>query len=145
MGNYVSFDGKVDQEKVDELLDGITASIPLAVEIALDAFQADVLSQTEYSRESLKVKLDGLPKRVQEAIDRTAMQVGRLHSSLDPAYNTGQEGRVFARTLDMINKLLGINTNQGKSDQANDFGSAYPLRRLAEFGILPGYEFPRIF
>jgi ATP-dependent helicase YprA (DUF1998 family) len=142
MGDYVSFDGKVDQEKVEELLDGIRTSMPLAVEIALDAFQADVLSQSEYSRELLKEKLDELPRRVQDAIDRTAAQVGKLHSSLDPAYNTGQEGRVFARTLDMINKLLGLNTNQGRSDQANDFGSAYLLRRLAEFGILPGYEFP---
>jgi hypothetical protein len=142
MGDYVSFDGVVDQEKVDELLGGLSAVIPLAVEITLDAFQADVLMHSEYTREMLKEKLEELTQRVQDAIDRTAVQVQKLRSSLDPAYLTGQEGRVFARTLDMINKLLGINSNQNKNDQASDFGSAYPLRRLAEFGILPGYEFP---
>lgn len=142
MGDYISFEGKVNQEKVDGLLDGIKTSTPLAVEIALDAFQDDVLSQSEYTREMLREKLEELPGRIQEAIDRTAAQVGKLRSSLDPAYLTGQEGRVFTRTLDMINKLLGLNNTQGKDDHSNDFGSAYPLRRLAEFGILPGYEFP---
>lgn len=142
MAEYISFDGTINQEKVDELLVGISTGIPMALEIALDAFESDELLPADYSRDLLKAKLDELPKRVQEAIDRTAVQVQKLRSALDPAYLTGQEGRTFARTLDMINKLLGINNNQNNNEHANDFGSAYPLRRLAEFGILPGYEFP---
>ena len=42
----------------------------------------------------------------------------------------------------MISKLLGIPSNQTRGNEASDVGSAYPLRRLAEFGLLPGYEFP---
>jgi len=61
---------------------------------------------------------------------------------MDPAYFTGQQPRVFTRTMELINKLLGVPTEQSRANQSSDVGSAYPLRRLAEFGLLPGYEFP---
>ena len=43
----------------------------------------------------------------------------------------------------LINRLLGIpaDSQQGGRD-ADDRSAGYPLRRFAEFGILPGYEFP---
>ncbi len=141
MAEYIAFSGDINQDKVDELLAGITSSIPAALEIVLDAFQADVLPQFDYSRDELKTRMDELPERVRDAIERTAMQVKKLRTALDPAYTTGQDPRTFNRTLNIINGLLGINT-KNDNQQTSDFGSAYPLRRLAEAGVLPGYEFP---
>ena len=141
MAEYISFNGVINQKKVDELLAGIISSIPMALEVIWDAFQSDVLPQFDYSRELLKSKLDELPGRVQDAIQRTSIQVQKLHTSMDPAYSTGQDKRTFNRTFDIINSLLGLN-NPNDNQQSSDFGSAYPLRRLAEAGVLPGYEFP---
>ncbi len=142
MIEYVTFKGEVVAEQLAELLSGLEAAIPLAVDVALDAFGADALSEAAFSREDLRAALEQLPARVKDAIERTALQVQKLHASMDAAYETGQQARVANRSMDMINKLLGVQTEQNRTDEANDMGAAYPLRRLAEFGLLPGYEFP---
>lgn len=142
MAEYVTFMGEVITDKVEALLAGIQAAIPQAVEIAVDAFGMDALTEAGYTRDDLQAALEQLPERIQEAIERTGVQVKKIHSSMDAAYLTGQQGRVATRAMDMINKLLGIPTDQNRGDESSDVGSAYPLRRLAEFGLLPGYEFP---
>lgn len=142
MATYVTFEGKVEQDKLDELLDGIRAAIPSAVEMAVDAFGQDALTEAGFTANDLRAQLDKLPGKVQDAIERTAVQVLKLHTSMDPAYFAGQQARAFARTMDLINKLLGIPNEKSRGEEASDMGSAYPLRRLAEFGLLPGYEFP---
>jgi len=39
--------------------------------------------------------------------------------------------------------LLGIETDRRRNQlEADDRSAGYPLRRFAESGILPGYEFP---
>ncbi len=142
MAEYITFEGKIIQEKVDELLDGVRATIPVAVEIALDAFGKDILAEAGYNKDDLQSELEKLPDRIQEAMERTSVQVQKLRTAMDPAYYTGQGARTFARTMEMINKLLGIPSDKNRGEETDDFGSAYPLRRLAEFGLLPGYEFP---
>ena len=43
----------------------------------------------------------------------------------------------------LINRLLGIQSDRRQGGtEADDRSAGYPLRRFAEFGILPGYEFP---
>ncbi|CDI04690.1 DEAD/DEAH box helicase domain protein (fragment) [Candidatus Competibacter denitrificans Run_A_D11] len=39
-------------------------------------------------------------------------------------------------------KLLGMRGDHGADGEADDRTAGHPLRRFAEFGILPGYEFP---
>lgn len=47
------------------------------------------------------------------------------------------------RASDLVNRLLGIPTDSRQEGRdADDRSAGYPLRRFAEFGILPGYEFP---
>ena len=54
-----------------------------------------------------------------------------------------QKGFAAVRAGDLINRLLGIQSAQPRAGQeADDRSAGYPLRRFAEFGILPGYEFP---
>lgn len=142
MAEYVTFMGEIIPENVEALLAGVQGAIPQALDIAVDAFGLDALAEAGYTRDDLRAALEQLPTGIREAIDRTVLQVKKLHSSMDAAYLTGQQARVATRAMDMINKLLGIPTDQNRGDEASDVGSAYPLRRLAEFGLLPGYEFP---
>ena len=47
------------------------------------------------------------------------------------------------RASELINRLLGVpSETQRAGNEADDRSTGYPLRRFAEFGILPGYEFP---
>jgi replicative superfamily II helicase len=140
MGEFINFEGKVQQEAVDQFKAGLTAAVDPALQIALDAFGPDVLAEAGFTAEHLRQRLVQLPDRVQEAIDRTGVQVGRLRSALEVLYTTGERKREATRTVDLINRLLGNPTDDRA--QGDDTGTAYPLRRFAEFGLLPGYEFP---
>ena len=100
----------------------------------------DVLQKAGFTPDELRQRLEQLPSRIQEAIDRTAVQVNKLRAALDVLYTTGERKREANRTVDLINRLLGNQTDQ--QVQGDDTATAYPLRRFAEFGLLPGYEFP---
>jgi hypothetical protein len=141
MGEFINFEGKVQQEVVDQFMAGLATAVDPALQIALDSFGPDVLSEAGFTAEQLRERLAQLPGRIQEAIDRTAVQVGKLRSaSLDVLYTTGERKREATRTVDLIHRLLG--TTADERTQHDDTGTAYPLRRFAEFGLLPGYEFP---
>jgi very-short-patch-repair endonuclease len=117
-----------------------TSMASYRTQLALDAFGADVLGEAGFDAQMMRHLLERLPERVQEAIDRTAVQVKTLRSVLDVLYTTGERKREAGRTVDLINKLLG--TAREEDVRGDDTAGAYPLRRLAEFGLLPGYEFP---
>jgi hypothetical protein len=140
MGDFINFEGKVQQEVADQFKAGLTAAVDPALQIALDAFGPDVLKEAGFTADHLRDRLLAFPTGVQNAIDRTAVQVSRLRSALDVLYTTGERKREATRTVDLINRLLGNVTDDRV--QGDDAGAAYPLRRFAEFGLLPGYEFP---
>lgn len=140
MGEYINFEGKVQQDVVDQFKAGLVAVVAPALQMALDAFGPDVLQEAGFTPAALQQRLEELPTQVQNAIDRTAVQVNKLRSALDVLYTTGERKREANRTVDLINRLLGNPTDQ--KAQGDDTGTAYPLRRFAEFGLLPGYEFP---
>jgi hypothetical protein len=76
-------------------------------------------------------------------VDCTARQVAELHQSV-AFYAEGLE-RPFAamRAGDLISRLLSMPSDQQRAaGEADDRSAGYPLRRIAEFGILPRYEFP---
>jgi hypothetical protein len=140
MGDFINFTGQVQQEVIDQLKAGLTAVIDPALAIAREAFGPDVLAESGFTDEQMRGFLVRLPDRVEEAIERTAVQVGKLRAALDVFHQTGERRREAGRTGDLINRLLGIHTSD--TPQVDDAATAYPLRRLAEFGLLPGYEFP---
>ena len=76
--------------------------------------------------------------------NRTARQVIELRQPLDRITPRGCEGPARRHPRRGTgHRLLGIPTDAqpGRQD-ADDRSAGYPLRRFAEFGILPGYEFP---
>jgi hypothetical protein len=87
--------------------------------------------------------LEELPVRIQHVVDCTARQVQELRQPVESFAVGLQRGYVAVRAGVLINRLLGIPSDTQQSGQdADDRSAGYPLRRFAEFGILPGYEFP---
>ncbi len=125
----------------DELKTGLLTVQDQAVALALTAFGQDVLAEAGYTAADLTQLLERLPERLQDAFSRTAIQVQRLRSAIETSFETGLGIRDSNRSTALINKLLG-NSDPKERRSEDDTSGAYPLRRLAEFGILPGYEFP---
>ena len=141
MQAYISFKGDVREDALAELLAGLQEVKNAALAIALDAFAGQTLSEAGYSRDDLATLLDNLPALVEDAVQRTARQVASLHTTVESWSAKGGKDWYARRAGKMINHLLGIPDSSQKEGQG-DVGPAYPLRRLAEAGILPGYEFP---
>ena len=141
MSAYVSFKGAVQSEKVAELLAGLEAARDEARQIAVEAFAADVLPAAGLTAEAIGQGLEAMPGRVQDAFERTAKQVAMLHTTIANWAEVGGKQWAANRANQMIQQLLGLQS-EAQEDQQAEIGSAYPLRRLAECGVLPGYEFP---
>ncbi|MBK8136688.1 MAG: hypothetical protein IPK52_12745 [Chloroflexi bacterium] len=136
MKEYVTFRGEVVAEKTADLISGLRAAKESSLAVAEDAFSADILESAGYTLSDLDRHLDSLPEKVEEAIQRTALQVRRLYDTIDNWTELGGALGGVNRAGRIINNLLGI--EDGQQGENMDVGSAYPLRRLAESGILPG-------
>ena len=143
MADYVNPVGEIQQNTVDALKAGISEQIEHSISIARDAFGATVLSLTHADDVGLRRELGMLPDRVQDVVNRTARQVIKLRQALD-TYALQLIGAGEARRAgDLVARLLGLPTDRTRNRaEADDRSAGYPLRRFAEFGILPGYEFP---
>jgi Lhr-like helicase len=143
MADYVSPRGELCQEAVDALIQGVAAQIEAAIAIAWSAFGNNIFLLAQISDEFLRGQLNGLPARVQDIMNRTARQVVELRRALD-TYAADLVGAGPARRAgDLVARLLGIPSDRTRNrTEADDRSAGYPLRRFAEFGILPGYEFP---
>lgn len=143
MVEYVSAEGQIATEKVRELVDAVRAQSGYALELARDAWGPEILDACGLNEEALRTHLDQLPARVQRVMDATARQVLDLRQPLE-AYAANVIGRQQGtRAADLVARLLGIPTGRrGETRDASDSSAGYPLRRFAEFGVLPGYEFP---
>ncbi len=143
MVDYVKPSGEVNQEVVDALIAAVKAQTGHALEVARQAWGEDVLKKAGLDEAQLQKLLEGLPGRIQNVVDCTARQVLELRQPVVSFAEGLQKGFAAVRAGMLINRLLGIPAEgqQGRQD-ADDRSAGYPLRRLAEFGILPGYEFP---
>lgn len=141
MQDYVSPTGVVNQEAVEELITALRAQFGYGLQMAREAFGADVLAQAGLDEDQIRRHLAGLPAQIQNIVDRTARQVAELRRALDDYARElrGQSSAVRAGSL--VARLLGIRTEQ-QGGHSEDLSAGYPLRRFAEFGLLPGYEFP---
>ena len=143
MLDYVTPKGEVVQDSVSELIEAVGAQTEHALTVAKEAWGADVLANAGLDDDRPRSLLQKLPERIQHVMDCTARQVHDLYQSVE-FFAEGLDRRPAAmRASELINRLLGKRT-EGRYDtgQADDRSAGYPLRRLAEFGILPGYEFP---
>jgi len=143
MVDYVSPQGELKEDAITALLEGLIAQSGSAVALARQSFGDAVLEAAGLGGDSLLTALQALPDRVRDVFARTARQVIELRQALD-TFSRDLEGRNAAtRAAELVARLLGIPTEPRRGgNQADDRSAGYPLRRFAEFGLLPGYEFP---
>lgn len=143
MVEYISPKGELKTEAIDGLIEAVMAQTGHAFEIASRAFGKEVFEEAGFSDEALRSHMDGLPDRISRVFQTTARQVQELRQPLNIHFEelTGQRSASHAANL--VARLLGIPSEKGRNrTEADDRSAGYPLRRFAEFGILPGYEFP---
>jgi Helicase conserved C-terminal domain/Domain of unknown function (DUF1998) len=143
MADYVSPRGEVQQAAVDALIQGLSAKSDYATVTAREAFGDSVLAAAQLHEAVLLEHLGHLPERVQDVVNRTARQVAELRQALDAFAAELIGAGAGNRAADLVARLLGLPTDRTRNRvDADDRSAGYPLRRFAEFGILPGYEFP---
>ncbi|HEU4328368.1 MAG TPA: DEAD/DEAH box helicase [Roseiflexaceae bacterium] len=135
---YINPQGEIDQPEVDALIAGVVSRRDHALELARNAWGDDILPAAGLAEDDLRAFLDALPARIQDVVERTARQVIELRRTIERFHVDLERGREVLRAADLIRRLLGA----GRGDDSDDRSSGYPLRRFAEFGLLPGYEFP---
>ena len=142
MVEYVSPEGELQAEAVEALKAAVIEKSDEALDVATQAFGDGVLSEAGLDEEALRKELRRLPDRIQDVFDRTVRQVLELRQALE-AYAKDLIGRrAGTRAAELVRRLLGLRSERARGKEADDRSAGYPLRRFAEFGILPGYEFP---
>ncbi|MCX6874720.1 MAG: helicase-related protein [Verrucomicrobia bacterium] len=142
MVEYVDAEGRIATERVNELIEGVRSQSGYALELAHDAWGTEILTACGLTAEALHRHLEQVPARIQRVMDATARQVLDLRQPLE-AFAANVIGRQQGnRAADLVARLLVIQT--GRRDgggEASDSSAGYPLRRFAEFGVLPGSQF----
>jgi len=143
MVEYVTPEGQINTERVQELIAAVQSQVGYALSLARDAWGTEILAACGLNDDLLRLHLEQLPAQIQRVIDATARQVLDLRQPLE-AFAANVVGRQQGnRAADLVARLLGIpTTNRDGGRDASDSSAGYPLRRFAEFGVLPGYEFP---
>ena len=143
MVEYINIKGELDHEKIDALLEGLRAQFDHAVRIALEAWGPDVLESSGLASEStLRSALEVLPTRVNDLFERVQRQILKLQETIERWYELGKGDRSAMHAQDLKRRILGIRDERDTRSEADDRTGGHPMRRFAEFGILPGYEFP---
>lgn len=143
MAEYVTPQGGIEREKVENLVNAIRIQTHHAVEVALDAFGHEILDEAGLNENVITSSLNRLPERIVDVFERTARQVIELRQALDTFAQDLRGQRAGTQAAELVARLLGIQTDRRRNaTEADDRSAGYPLRRFAEFGILPGYEFP---
>lgn len=143
MCEYVGVTGELQTEAVDALVTGFEAQIERAADLALAAWKAEILGPLGLaSREALIAKLKEQPTRIRDVFDRVRRQVLELRQSIERYAESLQGDRAARKAGDLIRRLLGIPPTDKDRQEGDDRSSGHPMRRFAEMGVLPGYEFP---
>lgn len=143
MADYVTLQGGLVPEKIDELLAAVTKRFEHAADLALEAWGPEVLEPAGLaSKEALLTALGELPGRIRNLFDRVRLQIVQLEETIKRWQELGRGDRVAVNAMELKRRLLGIRGERDTGGEADDRTSGHPMRRFAEFGILPGYEFP---
>ncbi len=143
MVEYVGTQGEIKEAAINALIGGVQAQMEKALMIAREAWGQDILPRSGLDESNLREALHQLPERIRFVFEVTARQVIELRQALD-SYAESLEGRYAGmRAGELVARLLGVQTDRSRNQlEADDRSAGYPLRRFAEFGLLPGYEFP---
>ncbi|MGQ9369061.1 DEAD/DEAH box helicase [Azospirillum sp. ST 5-10] len=144
MFRYLDNMGELRREAVDELLAALEARRHQAATIAWEGFGPLVLEEAGYrSVEDIVAEYRTLPERIGELLQRTSLQIKRLREATSRWYENLNQDRRAMHAARLINRILGIPDDDRRAgEEADDRSAGNPMRRFAEFGILPGYEFP---
>jgi len=144
MMDYIDRQGNLNAESVEELIKALQERAGAAARLAKRAWGSDVLAVAGLDGvEKLEAALGELPDRIRGVFDRVRLQVQQLQKTIEQWQMLGSvSNRSATGAMDLIKRLLGIRDGRGAEAEADDRGSGHPMRRFAEFGILPGYEFP---
>jgi hypothetical protein len=145
MADYILTEGQIKTDAVSALIEGIKAKTEYAIELALQSWGKNTLERAGLSAADLRTYLSELPVRIQHVIDCTSRQVIELRQALDFFAQSLNRQQAGIRAANLVARLLGVPTDRSQhSQEADDRSAGYPLRRFAEFGLLPGYEFPAL-
>ncbi|MBI4602213.1 MAG: hypothetical protein HY721_09655 [Planctomycetes bacterium] len=143
MAEYVNLRGEVQREALEKLIGALTSQFQHAADLALEAWEPEVLAAAGLgTREAVLDVLAALPDRVRDAIDRVRRQVLELDVAIERWREVGLGDRSAVNAMELKRRLLGIRDERDVRAEADDRTSGHPMRRFAELGILPGYEFP---
>jgi hypothetical protein len=144
MYEYVTLQGEANAEKIEALISAVMSCATHAVDLALDAWGAAILVPAGFdTREELLAAFDELPTRVRDLFARVQRQVRELEAAIERWRELGHGDRSAVHAMDLKRRLLGLRDEKDSGrGEADDRSGGHPMRRFAEFGILPGYEFP---
>jgi replicative superfamily II helicase len=145
MVEYVDPNGNLNNESINALVQGVMVKSDYAVQLCQGAFGHSLLATAGLDEQQLRAYMNVLPGRIRDVFERTAKQVIDLRQALDAYAQELRGERAGTRAAKLIARLLGIPVDaRYQTAEADDRSAGYPLRRFAEFGILPGYEFPTV-
>jgi hypothetical protein len=145
MAEYITFKGELRAEAILALVKAFESQFDHAVDLALSVWEKDVLSPARLdSREALLALLREQPARIHDLFDRVRHQILELQLQAQPLFASGARKWPGINAIDLIVRLLGLPPDRDtvREGDADDRSAGHPMRRFAEFGILPGYEFP---
>lgn len=145
MGEYITLQGELIDDKVDEFLTGFQAVFPKTAKEALKAWGTDILAPLGLDSEaSLLAELEKQPDRIRKLLDKVRWQVIELGEVIKNWQDKDVGTKWSAGAArDLQRKILGLpQQDKYAGAEADDRSAGHPMRRFAEFGLLPGYEFP---
>jgi len=151
MVEYVTTQGELEAERIEELCTALRSRAVEALTIAREAFGQALLAGAGLDEGALAAHLDCVVARTRAVFEHTARQVQELRRPLESFAERLENRYAGTRSAEMVARLLGLPPERGRgapaggaaaAAEADDRSAGYPLRRFAEFGILPGYEFP---
>jgi len=143
MVHYIETNGALKGEKVEELIVSLMDQFGPAAELALQAWEPAILEAAGLGdKTAILGALSELPKAVEDLFDRVSRQIRELQHVFERWNELPSTGRQSISAQELKLRLLGVRSGKSGDGEADDRGSGHPMRRFAEFGILPGYEFP---
>ncbi len=141
MGEYIDLQGHAKQEAIDALIQALEEKFEHGVALAMEAWEPELRRTAGLeTADDIRKALSGLPAKVRDLFERVRFQIAQLEQTLQTNVAL-LKNRPVVNAMQLKGRLLGIPMSGGDRD-ADDRTSGHPMRRFAEFGILPGYEFP---
>lgn len=139
MEEYISLSGELKREPIEALIGALESRFDHATKLAMTAWGEDVRAPAGLlTEDDVCAALGRLPAAVRNVFDRVALQIRQLEEAIQSGL-AGLKHRPVVNAMELKRRLLGIRDD---SSDADDRSSGHPMRRFAEFGVLPGYEFP---